>query len=93
MTEQHHGHELLCDGLERIGYAQQYLKLSRSGVYGLMDRGILAYVKIGRSRRIPRRALLDLAARGLVIPPEPVQREGLAEERHNLDRPQEVIPS
>jgi hypothetical protein len=30
-----------------------------------MDRGELAFVKLGRSRRIPKRALIELAAREL----------------------------
>jgi hypothetical protein len=31
-----------------------------------MDRGDLPFVLIGRSRRVPRRALLQLAMKGLV---------------------------
>jgi len=33
--------------------AARRLALSRSTVYNLMERGDLAYVKIGRARRIP----------------------------------------
>jgi excisionase family DNA binding protein len=39
-------------------------------VYQLMERGQLAFVRIGRSRRIPRQALVDLARRHQVKPNE-----------------------
>jgi len=32
----------------------------------MMEQGELAYVKIGRARRIPRGALVDVAVSGLV---------------------------
>jgi len=35
-------------------------------LYLLMERGELAYTVIGRRRLIPHRALIELAARGLV---------------------------
>jgi excisionase family DNA binding protein len=63
MTE---GQELVCDGLDRIADVQSFLALSRSAVYERMDRGVLPSVKIGRSRRIPHRAVLAFAARHLV---------------------------
>lgn len=40
--------------------------LSRSTIYGLMERGALRYVKLGRSRRIPLDALQELVARNTV---------------------------
>ncbi len=59
-------HELLVsDGLMTIREAAEFLRLSPSTLYTLMDHGELAFVKLGRSRRIPRRALVDLAARAL----------------------------
>jgi excisionase family DNA binding protein len=45
--------------------AAAFLRISRSSLYTQMDDGELEYVKLGRSRRVPRRAVLDLAARGL----------------------------
>ena len=48
-----------------IQEAAEFLSVSRSKLYELMDNGELIFVKLGRSRRIPRRALLDLAASGL----------------------------
>ena len=56
---------LVEDGLVTVSEAASFLRLSRSSLYVLMERGELAFVKIGRSRRIPRRALIALAACGL----------------------------
>jgi len=47
--------DLVSEGLLKIREAAEFLKLSRSRLYELMDAGELAYVKIGRSRRVPRR--------------------------------------
>ena len=57
--------ELLADGLVTVQEAAQFLSISRSKLYDLMDNGELVFVKLGRSRRIPRRALIGLAASGL----------------------------
>jgi len=46
-------HEPQSVGLLTVPVAARWLALSRSTLYNLMDRGDLAYVKIGRSRRIP----------------------------------------
>ena len=56
---------LVEDGLMTVAEAARFLKLSRSSVYKLMDEGQLQYTKLGRCRRVPRRALVELAARGL----------------------------
>ncbi len=47
-------------GLRRITEAAEFLAISRSKVYMLMDSGQLSYVKIGKSRRIPMAALVRL---------------------------------
>ncbi len=60
-----YGEELVADGLFTVAEAASFLRLSRSNLYVLMERGELAFVKLGRSRRIPRRALVELAAGGL----------------------------
>ena len=57
--------KLLEDGLLTVAEAATFLRLSRSTLYGLMERGDLPFVCIGRTRRIPRRAVLYLAARCL----------------------------
>jgi excisionase family DNA binding protein len=56
---------LVADGLAPIAEACEFLGLSRSNLYTIMDRGELPYVKLGGARRIPRRALVTLAAAGL----------------------------
>jgi excisionase family DNA binding protein len=56
---------LVSDGLLTVPEACRFLSLSRTSLYDLMDSGKLAYSKIGRSRRIPKRALVELAAEGL----------------------------
>lgn len=57
--------ETVGDGLLRVSEVAKFLGLARSTVYQLMDRGELRYAKILRTRRIPRRAVLDLAVRSL----------------------------
>lgn len=57
---------MVADGLETVSGAVRWTKLSRSSVYELMANGRLAFVKLGRSRRIPRRSLVDLAAGAIV---------------------------
>jgi excisionase family DNA binding protein len=59
-------HALLVDGLDKIPEVSRFLKVSVSQVYALMQEGELPFVKIGKSRRIPHRAVLDLVARNLV---------------------------
>jgi excisionase family DNA binding protein len=54
-------------GLRTVEEAREYTRLSRSALYALMERGELAYTKIGRRRLIPHRALVELARRGLVV--------------------------
>jgi excisionase family DNA binding protein len=52
-------------GLDKVAEAARFLSLSVSTLYDLMARGELAYVKLGRSRRVPHQAVIELAARGL----------------------------
>lgn len=56
---------LVADGLESITAACGFLKVSRTTLYGLMESGQLSFCKVGRSRRIPKRALIELAASNL----------------------------
>jgi excisionase family DNA binding protein len=58
--------DLVADGLKTVREAASFLGISVAGTYQLMARGDLPFVKIGRSRRIPRRALVELAAKNLV---------------------------
>ena len=51
--------ELVADGLLTVQECAQFLHLSRSKVYEMMDAGDLCHAKLGRSRRIPRRAAAE----------------------------------
>jgi excisionase family DNA binding protein len=57
--------DLVTDGLMRVVEAAQFLSVGRSTVYQLMDKGELPFVKLGASRRIPKRAVLNLASTNL----------------------------
>jgi excisionase family DNA binding protein len=58
--------EVVEDGLCTVKEAGAFLRVSIALIYRLMETGKLPYAKIGRCRRIPRRALVELAARHLV---------------------------
>jgi excisionase family DNA binding protein len=57
---------LMAEGLMRVADATRFIGLSRATLYLLMDRGDLPYCKIGGARRIPRKALVELAEKNLV---------------------------
>jgi excisionase family DNA binding protein len=52
---------MVADGLMRVAEVAEFLSLSRAAVYQMMGRGELPFVKIGRSRRVPRRAVVEFA--------------------------------
>ena len=58
--------QLVEAGLDRIREAANFLGISISQAYALMASGDLPYVKFGKSRRIPRRALVEFAKKNLV---------------------------
>lgn len=62
--------DLCCDGLERVADAARFLGVSKSYVYTLIRSGLLPSVKLGASRRVPVRAVRDLARANLVQNPE-----------------------
>ena len=47
---------LVADGCFTIDETAEFLRMSRRAVYYLMDSGELPSAKIGKSRRIPKRA-------------------------------------
>jgi len=57
---------VLEDGLLRIKEASAFSGWSVAFIYKLMRQDELVYVKVGRSRRIPRRALIELAEKHLL---------------------------
>lgn len=58
--------DLTSEGFADVHEAAEYLCMSRSSIYKLMDSGELRYAKFGKSRRIPWRALREFAERCLV---------------------------
>ena len=58
--------ELVADGAMPVNEATKFSGMSRSFLYAEMEAGRLAYLKLGRARRIPRRALLKLMAGNVV---------------------------
>ena len=55
-------HELVSDGLQRVSEAAAFLQVSRSQLYKLISEGVLPSVRIGRSIRVPVRAVRELAS-------------------------------
>jgi excisionase family DNA binding protein len=53
-------------GLVRVAEAARFLSVSRSKLYQLMEVRQLAYLKLGRSRRIPRSELTRLIEQNMV---------------------------
>jgi len=54
--------EIVAEGLQRISEAARFLSVSRSLIYRLINSGVLPTVRIGRSRRLPIKAVIDFAA-------------------------------
>ena len=52
--------------LQTVMEVAKQLRVSRSKIYTMMDAGDLAYVKLGKSRRVPRSAVNELIERSLV---------------------------
>jgi excisionase family DNA binding protein len=71
---------ILDDGLERVTDAARYLGVSRSLIYKLLNAGVLPSAKISNSRRIPIRAVRELAAASLTQQPRSDGREHRNEE-------------
>ena len=54
--------DLVADGLCTVAEAAAFLGVSRTFLYSEMDAGRLVFAKLGRARRLPRRALMNYAA-------------------------------
>jgi excisionase family DNA binding protein len=57
---------LAREGFATIPAAKEFLSISRSALYGLMNKGQIRYAKVGKSRRIPWAALHRFAEACLV---------------------------
>jgi excisionase family DNA binding protein len=58
---------MVQEGLLTIEAAMEFLDISRASLYRLISDGILPTVKLIGARRIPRRALIDLAASRVTV--------------------------
>ena len=58
--------EIVSEGLLCVSKVAAFLGVSRTTIYQLMERGELPWVKLGRARRVPRRAVIELAAKNLI---------------------------
>ena len=58
---------MVQEGLVTIEAAREFLDISRASLYRLIDNGTLPTVKLIGARRIPRRALIDLAASRVTV--------------------------
>lgn len=58
--------EVAADGALSIEEAMKFTSLGRSELYKRMDAGKLVFVKIGKRRLIPKRALVELLAANVV---------------------------
>lgn len=58
--------DVVADGMLTVEEAAGFSKLSRAELYRRMSAGDLKYVKFGKRRLIPRRALVELLSRCLV---------------------------
>jgi excisionase family DNA binding protein len=59
--------DLMEDGLVDVAEAAKFLRVSRAKLYLMMDAREIPFCKFGKSRRIPRRALIEYAKRCLVV--------------------------
>ena len=55
--------DTLNDGLMTTDEVCRFLRIGRTKAYELMNSGQLSSTMIGSQRRVPRRAVIDLAAR------------------------------
>jgi excisionase family DNA binding protein len=60
--------ELIAEGLVSLEEAMRFLSISRPTLNRLLNQGVLPTVRLVTTRRIPKRALLDFAARSVEEP-------------------------
>lgn len=59
--------KIVADGMVSVQDAVSFLGIKKSTLYKLMTDKELSYAKIGKRRLIPRIALIEFAARNLVL--------------------------
>lgn len=58
--------QVVADGALTIKAAEEFSGVRRSLLYKRMSSGSLAYCKVGRRRLVPRKALTQMLADGLI---------------------------
>jgi predicted DNA-binding transcriptional regulator AlpA len=58
---------IVQEGLVTIETAMDFLDMSRASLYRLINDGTLPTIKLIGARRIPRRALIELAASRITV--------------------------
>jgi excisionase family DNA binding protein len=58
--------EMLADGAMPVDEAERFAGVKRSFLYERMSNGELPFTKCGARRLIPKKALVEMLARGLV---------------------------
>lgn len=61
--------ELVADGLMTMAEVCRFLAVGKTTAYEMVGDGRLPSVRIGTSRRVPRRAVVEFASARLVTPP------------------------
>jgi excisionase family DNA binding protein len=64
---------LVSDGLCTVKDATKFWGIKKTLVYSLMERGDVPYVRIGRRRLIPKKVLVNYAAKNLIV-----RKEGIS---------------
>jgi len=60
--------DIVSEGLQSVAQAAKFLGVSKSFAYRLITSGVLVSTKIGKARRVPIRAVRELAANSVVQP-------------------------
>ena len=66
----------LRDGLLTIEEACKFARISRSRLYELMQGGQLVFLKLGKSRRVPKASLINFLQEYLVVGNPTSDRQG-----------------
>jgi excisionase family DNA binding protein len=58
--------QLLSEGLDKVTEVAKFFRLSVAQIYVMMNRGDLPFIRVGKCRRIPHRAVVEFATRNLM---------------------------
>ena len=66
MADERSAQDVVDEGAMTVDEAVKWSSLGRTRLYKAMDEGRLPFIKLGKRRLIPRKALRDLLARAVV---------------------------